>query len=151
MENIHLSEPFPGSGPDSTDQDSPRRSIDPLNAIRLLRSAGSALCEQAGLYGQLARVEWAEEKKRLLKMLAATLAGMIFLLCTLLFVGVLVLALSWDTAYRIHAVVVMLAVYGIGIAIAWQKLKALSALGEKSFAATREEFAADMALIKSKL
>ncbi len=149
METTNSSEPFSGSPPDSTP--TTPRAFDPLNAIRLLRSAGSALYGQAELYGQLACVEWAEEKRRLLKMLAATIAGVVCLLCALLFVGVLAIALSWDTAYRIHAVVAMLVVYGIGIAIAWHWLQAYSALGDKSFAATREEFAADMALIKSKL
>ncbi len=149
METNNSSETFSGSPPDSTP--SIPRTFDPLNAIRLLRSAGGALCEQAGLYGQLARVEWAEEKRRLMKMLALTIVGFACLLCTMLFVGVLVMAFSWDTAYRIHALLALLAVYGTGIAIAWQKLQALSALGEKSFSATREEFAADMALIKSKL
>lgn len=148
MEDTNLSEPFPGSG---SGPEMARRAFDPLNAIRLLRSAGSALFEQAGLYGQLARVEWAEEKSRLLKMLAATLAGIVFLSCALLFAGLLVIALSWDTPYRIHALLAMLAVYGIGVAIAWHKLQVFSALGDKSFAATREEFAADIALIKSKL
>lgn len=128
-----------------------RNGIDPLNAIRLLRSAGGALCSQAGLYGQLAKVEWAEEKIRLTKMLLATLAGFIFLLCVLLFLGVLILALSWDTAYRIHSVLGVIAVYAIGMGFAWHKLQGLSALGGQSFAATREEMAADLALIRSKL
>jgi len=46
-------------------------SFNPLGALRLMRSAGRAMLGQAGLYGQLARLEWAEEKKRLAKMLAA--------------------------------------------------------------------------------
>ena len=128
-----------------------RNGIDPLNVIRLLRSAGGALCSQAGLYGQLAKVEWAEERRRLSKMLLSTLAVFIFLLCALLFFGVLVLALSWDTAYRIHSIVGLIAMYGIGMGFAWHRLKSLSALSAQSFAATREEMAVDLALIRSKL
>ena len=43
--------------------------IDLLSALRIVRSAGGALCTQAGLYGQLAHIEWLEEKSRLRNML----------------------------------------------------------------------------------
>jgi uncharacterized membrane protein YqjE len=128
-----------------------KNAIDPLRVLRILRSAGSALCSQAGLYGQLARVEWAEEKNRLLKMIVLAVVAFACALCIMVFVGVLVLALSWESQYRIHAILAMLAVYVFGIGIAWYRLQALSSLGGQSFAATREEIAADIALIKSKL
>lgn len=125
--------------------------FNPLSAIRLFRSAGGALLGQAALYGKLAKVEWAEEKNRLVNIALLGLVAIACLLCTMLFIGVLVLALSWDTTYRIPAVLAMIAVYGIGLVIAWFQLRSLSALNEKTFAATREEFAADLAMIKSKL
>ena len=146
MQRSSLSEPLSGSHPETA-----ARAFDPLNAIRLLRSAGGALYGQAELYGQLACVEWAEEKRRLTKMIATTLIGAIFLSCTLIFFGLLVIALSWDTAYRIPALLTLMVGYGGGIAICWQKLQTLSALGSQSFSATRQEMAADLALIKSKL
>ena len=144
MENSRPSENF--SQPESG-----KNGIDPLRALRILRSAGGALCSQAGLYGQLARVEWAEEKNRLLKMVVLAIAALACALCVMLFFGVLVIALSWNSEYRIHAIVVMIAVYGLGVGLAWYRLQALSSLGDQSFAATREEMAADIALIKSKL
>jgi uncharacterized membrane protein YqjE len=125
--------------------------IDLINAIRILRAVGGALFAQAVLYGQLARVDWAEEKGRLVKMLVITLLGFACLLCVMLFVGALVLAFSWETAYRIPAVMALIAVYGIGTSIAWRRLQALAALGDQAFAATREELAADIALIRGKL
>ena len=64
--------------------------MNPLDAIRVLRPAGGVLLDQAILHGELARVEWAQEKERLLKMLASTLVGYMCLLCTLLFAGSLV-------------------------------------------------------------
>lgn len=125
--------------------------IDLMNAIRILRSAGGALFAQAALHGQLARVEWAEEKSRLLKMLLIMLLGFACLLCVMLFVGALVLAFTWETAYRIPAVMALIAGYGIGTIIAWHRFHALSALSGQAFAATREELAADLALIRSRL
>jgi uncharacterized membrane protein YqjE len=125
--------------------------ISPLDAIRILRSAGKALFSQAALHGQLAGVEWAEEKQRLLKMLAVTLLGYACLLCAMLCAGALVLTLSWETAYRIPALTVLIALYGVGVGIAWRRFQALSALSAQSFAATREELAADMALLKRHL
>lgn len=125
--------------------------FNPLKAVRILRSAGSALFAQAALHGKLARVEWAEEKSRLLRLAATAVLGFACLLCVMLFAGVLVLAISWDTVYRIPAVMAVVAVYAIGCGIAWHKLQELAALGERAFAATREEIAADLEMLKSRL
>lgn len=144
MDKAQTSGPPSPPAPDST-------AIDLMNAIRILRSAGGTLFAQAALYGQLARVEWAEEKSRLVKMLVIALLGFACLLCAMLFTGALVLACSWETAYRIPAVMALIAAYGIGTSIAWHRLQILSALGDQAFAATREELAADIELIKSKL
>ena len=122
-----------------------------LDVIRLMRSAGGALSAQAALHGQLARVEWEEEKSRLLQIAAMMLIAYMCALCMMIFLGVLVLALSWDTAYRIHACVGILVVYAIVIAIVVHRLQTLFARSRYAFAATREELAADIALIKSKL
>ena len=122
-----------------------------LHAIRMFRTAGKALCAQIGLHGQLARVEWTEEKNRLLMMLTFTLLGFTCLLCGMLFAGVLVLALSWETTYRITAVLALITVYGMGAGIAWHNFHTLSARGVTAFAASREELAADIAMIKSYL
>jgi len=41
--------------------------------------------------------------------------------------------------------------YGLGAGFAWRRFAALAALGSQSFAATRAELAADLALLRSKL
>jgi uncharacterized membrane protein YqjE len=130
--------------PDST-------AINALGAIRTLRSAGGALIDQVALHGQLAQVEWGEEKNRLLRMLAGAALGFACLLCVMLSLGVLALALCWETVYRIPSAAVLVALYGLGIGFAWRRFAALSALGGQSFAATRIELAADLALLRSKL
>ena len=73
-EQSQTSEPASQPTPDSA-------AINPLDVIRILRSAGGSLFTQVALYGQLARVEWAEEKNRLLKMLVVALLGFASLLC----------------------------------------------------------------------
>ncbi|MDP9140204.1 MAG: hypothetical protein M3O62_05345 [Pseudomonadota bacterium] len=123
----------------------------PLDAVRILRAAGGALLAQATLHGRLARVEWAHEKLRLSKMLAVALMGFASLLCVMLSVGGLLLAFYWDTSYRIPVALTLIALYGVGTGIAWRRFQALSALGSQSFSATREELAADIALLKSAL
>jgi len=136
--------------PESTSA-SASASFNPLSALRLLRSAGKALLGQAGLYGQLARLEWVEEKHRLMKMLVAGMLLFACLLCFMFFAGFLVLALSWNTPYFFAAIILMIAIYALGLGIAMHILKTHASQGEKSFMATRQEFAADIALIKSKL
>jgi uncharacterized membrane protein YqjE len=124
--------------------------INPLVAVRLLHSAGGALVTQALLHGQLAGIEWEQEKDRLLKMLAITLLGFAGLLCALLFAGGCVMAVTWDTAARIPAAGALLLLYALGAAAAWRRFQALTALGGKVFAASREELAADAALLKER-
>ena len=126
-------------------------SIDLLNAFRIVRSAGCALCTQANLYGKLVRIEWLEEKNRLMKMFLFGLIGFACMLCVMFFIGLLVVVLSWDSAYRILALCSVIVLYGLGIGIAWQRICAMSRLNSQSFSATREELATDLALIKSRL
>jgi uncharacterized membrane protein YqjE len=119
--------------------------------IRLLLSAAGPLMAQADLHGQLARVEWAEQKERLLKMLVLALLCYTGALCVMLLVGALVLAFSWDTQYRIPVALALAAIYGLGTLLAWQRFRTLSALNGETFAATREELAADLAVLRSSL
>ena len=125
--------------------------INALGAIRVLRSAGGALFDQLALHGQLAQVEWIEEKNRLLKMLVGAVLGFACFLCIMLSVGALLLALYWETVYRIPAAAAVVGLYGLGAGFAWHRFTALSALSGQSFAAARVELAADLALIRSKL
>jgi uncharacterized membrane protein YqjE len=125
--------------------------INALGAIRMVRSAGGALFDQLALHGQLAQVEWVEEKNRLLKMLVGAVLGFACLLCIMLSVGVLVMALCWETVYRIPAATALVGLYGVGAGFACRRLTALSVLSGQSFAATRVEVAADLALLRSKL
>ena len=135
----------------ATQADGEPAAVKLLDVARLLRSAKGALLVQALLHGHLARIEWEEEKNRLLKMLLATLLGFACLLCVLLFGGALILAASWETAYRIPALLCLILLYGCGVAAAWWRFRAWSALGTQTFAASREEFAADASLLKASL
>jgi len=125
--------------------------ITALGAIRLLHSTSGALFDQLALHGQLAQVEWVEERSRLLKMLVGAAIGFACFLCIMLSVGGLLLALCWETVYRIPAAAALVGLYGLGAGFAWRRLTALSALSGQSFATTRVELAADLALLRSKL
>lgn len=106
---------------------------------------------QAGLHGQLLRIEWEQEKNRLLKLVVASLLGFVCLLGLLAALGALVLAEYWDTPWRIRAVLVLVAIFGLGVACAWRLCKSQAALGERSFSASRSELAADLELLRGKL
>ena len=120
-----------------------------LDAARILHAAGGALFAQGLLHAQLAGIEWEEEKNRLLKMLAIAVFGVACLLCTLLFAGGLVLAATWETAYRLPALAALVILSGAGAAVAWRRFQDCAALSRKSFMASRQELAADMALLKA--
>ena len=84
-------------------------------------------------------------------MLLTSLLGFACLLCSLLFIGALVLALTWDTALRVPSALLLVTIYLTGFGFAWHRLQGLSARSALAFAATREELAADAALLRSKL
>lgn len=125
--------------------------FNPLDVLRVLRTAGSALLTQVGLHGQLARVEWEAEKDRIAGMAVAALIAFASLLCTMLMAGALALVISWDTRYRIPVAIAVVVVYGVVSLLAWQRFKTLSAQSQDAFAGTREELAADLALIRKRL
>lgn len=120
-----------------------------LDAARLVQAAGGALLSQAMLHAELAGVGWEEEKNRLLTMLAATLLGFACLLCALLFAGGLALAVAWETAYRIPTLAALVILPGLGVVAAWRRFRILAALGSHSFAASRQELAADAAVLRA--
>jgi uncharacterized membrane protein YqjE len=126
-------------------------SISTADLLRIVRSSGGALLVQAGLHGQLLRVEWEQEKARLLRLVMASLLGFACLLGLLAALSTLVMALYWDTPSRIRAVCALVAVYGLGAAFAWRMCKAQAALGDNSFSASRSELAADLEMLRSKL
>jgi uncharacterized membrane protein YqjE len=119
--------------------------------LRIVRNAGGALLVQAGLHARLLRVEWAEAKTRLAKMLLATLIGFACLLALLFTAGALIVALSWDTAYRFPALLGLMAVYALGAVFAWRNYHRQSQLNSASFEATRVELAADFELLRGQL
>ena len=129
----------------------PGLEFNPLRALRLLRSAGGALIAQAALHSQLARVEWAEEKIRLTRIAIAALVGMLSAICILILGSLIALALSWNTPYQIPVIAAVLTFYLLVLLFAVRSLTRQIALGAQSFAATREEIAADIALLKAKL
>jgi uncharacterized membrane protein YqjE len=122
-----------------------------ITILRTLRSASDAIFEQALLHGQLAKVEWMQEKHRLTTMLFALLFGFACFISLLLFAGILVIALSWTTDYLIAAIATLCCLYGLMLYIAWRRLISLNEAAAASFIDTRTEIAADIALLRSKL
>lgn len=143
-----MSAPAPAIGPEKPE---PPAEVGPLEALRMLRSARPAIFEQVALHAELLRVEWTEEKLRLRRLLIGYLLGVVVLLCGLQSVGALVLALTWDTAWRTPSVVALIVVSSAGLGVVWRRLHRLEQRGSEAFAATREELAATVDLLRSRL
>jgi uncharacterized membrane protein YqjE len=106
---------------------------------------------QAELHGRLFQVEWLQEKNRIQQIICIASLGFAFLLCSLLSLGFFVIAANWAGEYRMLSIAMVCACYLIGLIFCWVRFNALAAKGVESFAATREEFSADIALIRSQL
>lgn len=129
----------------------PAFEFNPLNVLRLFRSAGAALMAQAALHGKLAGIEWAEEKSRLARLAIAAILAFVSASCFILLSGIVAIALSWNTPYQIAVIAGVLLFYALIVLLAGISLTRQIALGAHSFAATREEIAADLAMLKGKL
>lgn len=116
-----------------------------------IHSVTNTLLAQAALYGQLAGVEWKEEKIRLTGMLACVLLGFTFLYCFLLTLSALVLVYAWDTQYRMAALVGVALVHALGACYAWYRFQALASRSDQAFADTREELGLDIELLRQRL
>lgn len=122
-----------------------------MEIIKRLRSMAKIVLTRLELHGELVSVEWAEERQRLRQLLAISLLGFIFLFCVVLFIGFFAIALSWVTEYRIHTIGGILGLYTLGFCFCAYRFTILAARSSATFAATREEVAADLALIRSRL
>ncbi len=135
----------------STNASKDAGSINPLQVLSIMRSASSALFAQVTLHAQLAQVEWEEEKQRLSSILIFMLMGFACFLCLLFFIGAFVLTLSWDTQFRIPVFIALIFCYFLTLVWVGFKVSLLNQKGSNSFAGTRAEIAADIALIKRAL
>lgn len=122
-----------------------------MEIINRLRSLAKIVLTRLELHGQLVGVEWAEERQRLQQLLAISVLGCVFLFCAFLFIGFLAIALTWASEYRIHAIAAILLFYILGFAVCAYRFVCLVARSSATFAATREEIAADLALLRSQL
>ena len=125
--------------------------LNTLRTLRILRSASAALMAQASLHARLAQVEWISEKARLSRLLAMAVVAFTGVLCALLCAGGLVIAIGWESEHRLYYALAVIVVYLAVAAYAWRRFGALSALGSDAFRATREELAADIEMLRSRL
>jgi uncharacterized membrane protein YqjE len=117
----------------------------------IVRDASGMLLDHAALHAELLRVEWAEERLRLRRLLAAAAVGFAFLLALLIGFGAVLLSLAWDSNLRLPTIAALIVLYALGAAMAWRQYSAQATRGEHSFAASRGEFAADLELLRSHL
>lgn len=120
----------------------------PLDAARTLRAASASLLAQGALHGRLAGLDLQEEKIRLAHMLVALLLSIALGVCAVLFTGALVVVAAWNTPYRVASLAALALLAAGGTFYAGRRLRGYSRQGEKSFAASMEEFAADVALLR---
>lgn len=122
-----------------------------FDLLRILRAAGGTLYTQATLHTELIKIDWAEEKSRLQRMFLFSMLGVVCLLCTLLFSGLLILLLTWETSFRLPSLIVLIGLYALGTLFAWRRFNTLSRQSDKSFAATKKEIATDISVLRSNL
>lgn len=125
--------------------------VDVLLAARVLRAAGGALWDQARLHGELARIEWIAEQRRLARCAALAVAGVVLVSCAVAALGSAALVLAWNTPWRVPVAVALPLVYGALAGLALLRLRAAWARASHAFAATRSEIAADLELLRSRL
>ena len=116
----------------SPDLDAAARRSHPLEGGLLARARRfvGALLEHIATRGELLSIELAEEKERLLHALIAAGILLVTALLGLVFLGVLVLVLAWDTDHRVLVAALIPVVFIAAAAGAWFWLKSL--IGRKT-------------------
>ena len=87
--------------------------------------------------------EFAEEKLRLWRLLYNFLVAMFLLFTTLMLVLLFVVAVYWDTPYRLHAIGGLALLLLIGTGIAWRRVCAQFQSGPRLFEASLGELYKD--------
>lgn len=95
---------------------------------------------------ELASIELAEERERLLTRLAWLIAGILLLVFALLGLGVLLAALLWNSNHLL-ALVLPTLLFALGGWWLLRRAQALARTGDLPFAATMAEFDKDRALL----
>ncbi|PTU30558.1 hypothetical protein CJD38_13705 [Stenotrophobium rhamnosiphilum] len=125
--------------------------IELLDAVRLARTASGLLIEHATSIAEAARLDWAEESARLKKFMLGMQLLAVLVGLTLLYAGVLIVALTWNTPYRMYAIAVLPLLFAMASYLAWRYLGQLSQKREERFAIVRTELSKTLYLLRSYL
>jgi uncharacterized membrane protein YqjE len=107
---------------------------------RLAESGFAALRTRA----ELAGVELAQERDRLLSRAAHLAGGVVLLAFAALFVGAFVIVLFWDT-YRLQAIAAVALLHAVGGLMLFARARSIARAGDAPFAATLAELDKDRA------
>jgi uncharacterized membrane protein YqjE len=127
------------------------RSGDLLRAVQLVRVGGMLVLDHAVLLVQLAQLEWAEERERLKKLIASAVVGAVLLGVGLLHVSALAVFLTWGTPYCLYVAVGLTLLYLVALFCLWRHVVGLVHQGGDPFAGSRNELAATVELLRSRL
>ena len=124
---------------DSPGEEPPAGGMRPALA-RLAESAVALLRTRA----ELAGVEIAEERERLMLRLALLVGGVVVIAFAVLFAGLFVIAVFWDT-HRLGAIACVALFYALAGALLVARAKSIGSQGPAPFAATLAELERDRA------
>ena len=113
------------------------------------RALGSTLLAHVGARVDLISLELQEQAERGKQLLLLALVAAVFLHAGLLLLAFLVVVAFWDT-HRVEAIVAVTVGYSAVGAWAVWRIRALLADSPPPFAATRQEFENDIALLKGR-
>ncbi|MFT4192935.1 MAG: phage holin family protein [Comamonas sp.] len=116
--------------------------------LRHTASEGAIAVEDRWL---LARIELAEAKQHLLRLVLMTIATLALTIVALVVLSFAVMATFWDSPHRVTAVWVVAGIWLLGWGVALATLIASARASGQAFQATREELARDWTTLKEYL
>lgn len=125
--------------------------IELLDAVRIARTASGLLIEHAASTAELARLDWELESARLKKFVLGMQLLAVLIGLTLLYAGMLAVAITWNTQYRLYVMTALPLLFAIASWVTWRYLGRLSQQGEDRFAAVRAEVGKTLNLVRSHL
>ena len=117
-------------------------------AMARARRALALGAEMAADRLELAKLEWEDEKQRIVMVAVGAFLALVMTVLAMTFVGAFVIVAFWDTPWRVHAAGGVAAVMVVGLLAALAFTRSKLTQREAAFAQLRQELATDLQALR---
>lgn len=125
--------------------------VELLDAVRKVRTASNLILDHAESITDLAHLEWELESVNLKQFLFGMQLFAVFVGLTLLYGGLLIAAIAWDTPYRFYILTLLPLLFAVASCVVWRFLGRISRRRKENFAGFSAELGKTLHLLRGDL